>query len=1079
MFPFWGPVISPLLRAAGARSVVEVGALRGENTRQILEALGDGSVLHVIDPVPAFDPAEHVAAFGDRYVFHQALSLDVLGTLPAMDAALIDGDHNWYTVYNELRLLREVSRSDGRPLPVLVLHDVSWPYGRRDLYYDPETIPSEHRQPMRKAGLRPGQKRVVDEGGLSSSHWHAVEEGGPHNGVMTALDDFLAEHDRPYRMLVLPVYFGLAIVVEEDRFASTPGLDDVWKSLESAATKDRLMELGELLRLRAVTQHHTVTARHRSEHVRTTERYLELVVRSLVDDIYPENELRIEHLLDCIDKGNAPNEALLRDPARAAATSLEALRGRRQAGAPGPVGSQGFDPCLEPGGRATLDALAEALDSLDADGVPGDAVVVGAGAGGAAVYVRAHLEVAGPADRKLWVADPLRAGDSIDLNRIRDALHRFDLLDDRVRILQGDPESTVGEAPIGSVSLVHIGPPGGAEVDAGTVLHRLAGNGKMSPGALVVVDGRNDAKVAAQVDEFLTAAGVTVGRSPIGGGGWTWRIEERLDPAVARTETSKAGRAGAPLAVPSTDPVDLSVVVVFYDMAREARRTLHSLSRAYQRDLGDLSYEVIVVENGSSPEQRLGEELVRSFGPEFRYIDRGPDADPSPTTALNAGIAEARGDAVALMIDGAHVLTPRVLHYGMAGLAAYGPAVVATQAWYVGPGQQGELMEAGYDQSREDELFEGIGWPGDGYRLFDIGHIAGDRDWLDGLWESNCIFVTRRQLEQVGGFDESFSMPGGGYANLDLYERLGAAPDVSIVTILGEGSFHQVHGGTTTNQSDPEERRRRVHGYAEHYAELRGRPFVGPEKPVLYVGAFRTQGSRRTRARRMTGSAFEVDRRIEGIDGPGSGPLPMPEEVRDSFVAAYWRTRAWRKGRWLGNTVANAPTDLFAYQEIVTEVRPAWIVETGGRDGGRALFLASVCDLIDHGQVLSVGAAEDHPTHPRVTWVDGSVTRPEVAEQVRSIVGDDPRAFVILGTRGKRNRMEAEFEALAPLVAVGSYVVIEHTVLNGRPVDASFGPGPFEAMRRILLRHGEFAVDTARENQSLTFNPHGFLRRTR
>jgi len=151
------------------------------------------------------------------------------------------------------------------------------------------------------------------------------------------------------------------------------------------------------------------------------------------------------------------------------------------------------------------------------------------------------------------------------------------------------------------------------------------------------------------------------------------------------------------------------------------------------------------------------------------------------------------------MIDGAHVLTPSVLRYGMAGLSTYEPAIVVTQQWYVGPGQQPDAMNAGYDQAYEDELFREIEWPLDGYRLFDIGHFIGDRDWFDGLWESNCIFVPRRLLEQTGAFDERFAEPGGGYANLELYERLGAMPGVNVVTILGEGSFHQLHGGTTTN----------------------------------------------------------------------------------------------------------------------------------------------------------------------------------------------------------------------------------------------------------------------------------------
>jgi cephalosporin hydroxylase len=1075
MFPFWEPVISPLLRAAGVRSVVEVGALRGENTRQLLDGLGDDSVLHVVDPVPAFDPSELEREFPGRYHFHRALSLDVLGDLPPMDAALIDGDHNWYTVVNELRLLRDVSRAAGAVLPLMVLHDVGWPYGRRDLYYAPETVPEEGRQPMRRAGLRPGQKRVVDEGGLSSSHWHAEVEGGPRNGVMTALDDFLAEHDRPYRRVVLPLYFGLAIVVEEERIAATPGLEEAWQVLEASATKDRLLELGELLRLRAITQHHTVAARGRGERDRLAGRYLDAVVRGIVDDYYPENEIRIEHLLDAVESGTPVNEALLRDPVRNAAVGSEALRGRRQGGIDGVVGRAGYRMSLEPAGRRSIDALGAVLDELADAGVGGDVVTVGVGAGGATVFLRAHAEAHGPADRSVWVADRMRADDGADLNALRDALDRFDLLDDRVRFLQGELAATLPDAPIGDLALLHIGPLG--DQDPAPALDVLLP--RLAVGGAVVVDARNDTSVVDAVDARLAAAGVVEARRPLGDGSWAWRraqptTDQSVDtPAVAR------GLARSPLAVPTTEPVDLSVVVVFYDMAREARRTLHSLSRAYQRDLGDLAYEVIVVENGSAADQRLGEELVRSFGPEFRYLDRGAKADPSPSSALNAGIAASRGDVVALMIDGAHVLTPRVLRYGMEGMARGPKAIVATQAWYVGPGQQGELMEAGYDQAHEDELFDGIAWPADGYRLFDIGHVAGDRDVLDGLWESNCLFVHRDQLAQVGGFDEGFAMAGGGYTNLDLYERLGAAPDVEVVSILGEGSFHQVHGGTTTNQADPEERRRRVHGYAEHYAELRGRPFIGPETPVHHVGAFTTASSRRTRARRMTGSAFDVDSAVEGIDGPGTGPVPMPEEVRDGFVAAYWRTRAWRRGTWLGHQVPNAPTDLFVYQEIVAEVRPDWIIETGGRDGGRALFLASICDLLDHGRVVAVGAdAAARPTHPRITWVDGSVVRPEVLDEVRGIVGPDPKGFVILGTRGKRNRMEAEFEALAPFVAVGSYAVLEHTVLNGRPVDASFGPGPFEAMRRILLDHGDFAVDTARERQSLTFNPHGFLRRT-
>ena len=142
MFPFWHDVVAPVIEAARARRIVEVGALRGENTELMLERLGPEVELHVIDPLPDFDPAEHEERFAGQYFFYRDLSVNVLNKLPVMDVALIDGDHNWYTVYTECSQLAEVAARESAPLPVLILHDVEWPYGRRDLYYDPSNVPS-------------------------------------------------------------------------------------------------------------------------------------------------------------------------------------------------------------------------------------------------------------------------------------------------------------------------------------------------------------------------------------------------------------------------------------------------------------------------------------------------------------------------------------------------------------------------------------------------------------------------------------------------------------------------------------------------------------------------------------------------------------------------------------------------------------------------------------------------------------------------------------------------------------------------------------------------------------------------
>src|SRR5260221_14385409 len=105
-------------------------------------------------------------------------------------------------------------------------------------------------------GIRPGTKQLLPTGGLNPEHYNAVTEGGPRNGVMTALDDFMSEYDRPLRRLVLPVYFGLAIVVEEARLEREPELRALLDSFESAGGKDILLAIAEQTRPQALLFQH-------------------------------------------------------------------------------------------------------------------------------------------------------------------------------------------------------------------------------------------------------------------------------------------------------------------------------------------------------------------------------------------------------------------------------------------------------------------------------------------------------------------------------------------------------------------------------------------------------------------------------------------------------------------------------------------------------------------------------------------------------------------------------------------------------------------------------------------------------
>jgi cephalosporin hydroxylase len=1083
MFPLWDVAIAPVLTGARARKVVEIGALRGENTVQILDHLGPRGELHVIDPVPDFDPAEHEAQFPGRYFFHRALSLDVLPTLEPMDAALIDGDHNWWTVYNECSMLAASATRAGVPMPVMILHDVGWPYGRRDLYYDPSNVPEEHRQPYDFLGMRPGQRKLAKRGGLNPTMANALEEGGEHNGVMTGVDDFVKEYPKPIRQVLLPFYFGLAFLVEEERLEAEPELAAAFDRLAGADARFEMLQVAEDIRIKAMLFQHNVFFQRETEAARGARRYLDVVKKALLNLHYPETEARLEILTT----SDNPDPLALRDPAHYGKNHLtRVLRQRTGQAGPDAAGAASFLPFTAMG-KPRIDHLESCLEIVRTEGVPGDLVECGTGRGGGAVFLRAFLEAHEIVDREVWVADRFRsapdpddapqmpargiAGFQADLNMVRDGFERFDLLDERVHFVQGPYSSTLPAAGIEQIALLRIGKPVGASVRA--VLECLYDS--VADGGVVIIDELSDESTRAEVEAFRTERGVT---APL----------ERFDEATVAWRRSADDGAAAAVPAPviagprmigaaPTESVDLTVVVVFYNMRREAERTLRSLSRGYQEEISELTYEVVAIDNGSDPDQRLDADFVQSFGPEFRFIDMADDARPSPVPALNRGIATGKGKTFALMIDGAHVLTPGVLRYAMMAMRDHAPAIVATQQWYVGPGQQGEAMDDGYDQVYEDQLFAKIKWPHAGYRLFEIGHFVGDRDWFDGVWESNCMFVSRTQLEQVGGFDESFDEPGGGYANLELYERLGNAPDVTVCSMIGEGSFHQVHGGTTTNQTDSTARRHRIFGYSRHYAELRGRGFKGPGKPLHFVGRLPNEAARRSKPRRLNAKAFTD---IAGFDDDGmpTSPMPLPEDLASAFTEAIWRTLPWRGTNWLGQAIGSAPTDLLAYQEIIATVLPDFVIETGAGGGGRSLFLATMCELVGHGRVLAIGPDNEAelPVHDRLTFHAGSAGETSTMNEIESIVGDS-RALVVLGSRLDRASIYREFKSLSPMVPVGSYVVVTDTILNGHPVWPAFGPGPAEAVKQILTSHGEFVPDSAMEKYGLTFNPGGFLLR--
>jgi hypothetical protein len=202
------------LDAAGAKSVLEIGSYEGELTEFLLDwAKESGATVAGLDPLPP-DLLRDLAARRPELELIEETSHDHLAGVEQLpDAIVIDGDHNYYTLSEELKLIA-AKAGVGSTFPLLLFHDVLWPHARRDTYYAPERIPEESRQPLgNHVGLVPGNPGTNPLG--LPFVWAALEEGGPRNGTLTALDDFLEGHDG-LRLAIVPAFFGFGVMWHRD-----------------------------------------------------------------------------------------------------------------------------------------------------------------------------------------------------------------------------------------------------------------------------------------------------------------------------------------------------------------------------------------------------------------------------------------------------------------------------------------------------------------------------------------------------------------------------------------------------------------------------------------------------------------------------------------------------------------------------------------------------------------------------------------------------------------------------------------------------------------------------------------------
>jgi hypothetical protein len=233
---FWS-LVEPLLVAARPARICEVGIGQGEFTTELLEFCKANSCRYAgIDP--RADGLIMQQACGALAEFFQGLSLAMLPALSPQDVYFLDGDHNYYTVSNELKLVVQPDR-----WPLIFVHDVCWPWGRRDQYCSPESIPEAFRHPYSATQrVAPGRGELGPDGfsGEDSVYPYsiALHEGGPRNGVLTAIEDFIHEYGgNEWRLVIVPAVFGLGIMYAPKKCPAElkEMLEQLAKSMETLA----------------------------------------------------------------------------------------------------------------------------------------------------------------------------------------------------------------------------------------------------------------------------------------------------------------------------------------------------------------------------------------------------------------------------------------------------------------------------------------------------------------------------------------------------------------------------------------------------------------------------------------------------------------------------------------------------------------------------------------------------------------------------------------------------------------------------------------------------------------------------
>jgi cephalosporin hydroxylase len=219
------------------------------------------------------------------------------------------------------------------------------------------------------------------------------------------------------------------------------------------------------------------------------------------------------------------------------------------------------------------------------------------------------------------------------------------------------------------------------------------------------------------------------------------------------------------------------------------------------------------------------------------------------------------------------------------------------------------------------------------------------------------------------------------------------------------------------------------------------------------------------------------------------------KSAADAFNEASNKAQYSYNFSWMGRPIIQYPQDMIAMQEIIWDIRPDLIIETGIAHGGSLVYYASLLELIGKGKVLGIDIdirehnrreIEKHPMYKRIEMIQGSSVAAETIEKVKAFAKDYTTVMVVLDSNHTHDHVLQELQAYSLLVSIGSYLVVFDTIVEFMPNDYlpgrpwGKGDNPWSAAQIFLKQHPGFEIDKTISNKLLiSVAPDGYLKRVR